>query len=122
MTIQTKRQTKSGKSMATEKKMIYPLSITQRQFWLIHQLVPDSPAYNIPYGFRIQGNLDIAALEISLNKIVQRHEIFRTTFDTVNGEPMQVVAKEATADFTNEDLRNLPKSKIEKKVIEKAEV
>ena len=118
MTIQNKSQINNEKAMANGNRLTFPVSVTQRQFWLIHQLVPDSPAYNIPSVFRIQGDLDIAVLEKSLNKIIQRHEIFRTTFDTVNGEPLQVVAKEMLVDFTIKDLRNLPRSKMKKEVDE----
>ena len=110
MTIQAKTRLNYEKAIAGGKRLTYPVSITQRQFWLIHQLVDDSPAYNIQSVFQIQGDLDIAVLENSINKIIQRHEIFRTNFESIGGEPMQVVAEEMPADFTTKNLQNIPKS------------
>ena len=118
MSTQTKRKNYIESTQEKVCNSTYPLSITQRQFWLIHQLSSDIAAYNIPLGFRIHGNLDIFRLEKSLNQIIKRHEIFRTTFDTVNGEPVQRVAKDSYADFTVKDLRTSLKINIEKQAEE----
>ncbi len=118
MSTQTKIQNNMESTPENVDSLTYPVSITQRQFWLIHQLAPDSVAYHIPLGFRIQGNLDILRLEESLNQIIKRHEIFRTTIDTVNGEPVQVVAKKRYVDFTVKDLRPYMESKTEKRAEE----
>src|SRR5256885_8939935 len=32
-----------------------PLSFTQRQMWVIDQMTPGNPAYNLPYGYRLRG-------------------------------------------------------------------
>src|SRR4051794_40802198 len=57
-----------------------PLSFAQQRLWVLDQLVPDSPAYNISLIIRLSGRLDAAVLERSLNEIVRRHETLRTTF------------------------------------------
>ena len=71
----------------------YPLSFAQQRLWFLQELEPDSAAYNIPRAFRIRGALDVKALEQTLSEIVRRHEILRTTFRVVNGQPVQVVSE-----------------------------
>src|SRR5207302_465965 len=53
---------------------------------------PQTAAYNMYSTFRLQGKLHLRALELSLNEIVQRHEVLRTTFVALNGRPAQVIA------------------------------
>ncbi|HET8842181.1 MAG TPA: amino acid adenylation domain-containing protein, partial [Ktedonobacteraceae bacterium] len=67
------------------------LSFAQQRLWFLHQLDPDSSAYNIPAAARLQGTLNVNALEKSLKEIVRRHEILRTTFQEQGGEPLQVI-------------------------------
>ena len=68
------------------------LSFAQQRLWFLDQLRPDSPVYNVPVVFQLRGLLDVAALEHSLNEIVRRHKALRTTFATVDGRLIQVVA------------------------------
>ncbi len=69
-----------------------PLSFAQQRLWFLDQLQPGGVAYNIPAAVRMVGPLQIAALQHSLQTIVARHQALRTTFETVNDEPMQVIA------------------------------
>jgi amino acid adenylation domain-containing protein len=71
-----------------------PLSFTQRQMWVIDQMTPGNPAYNLPYGFRVRGPLALAPLEDSFNEVIRRHEALRTTFAVKEGEPLQVIHPE----------------------------
>src|SRR5882762_5563066 len=71
-----------------------PLSFMQRQMWVIDQMTPGNPAYNLPYAFRLRGSLDVAVLEKSFNEIIRRHEALRTTFGADNGEPVQWIHSE----------------------------
>ena len=64
--------------------------------WFIDQLSPESAAYNMPHAFRLNGAVNLSALEHSLNEIVRRHESLRTTFASIDGTPVQVVAPELT--------------------------
>jgi amino acid adenylation domain-containing protein len=85
------------------------LSFSQERAWFIHQLDPDNPAYNIPGGIRLIGGLNLEALERSLLEIVRRHAILRTTFATVDGQPIQFVAPPAQAfHLPIVDLRHVP--------------
>ncbi|HJT30041.1 MAG TPA: amino acid adenylation domain-containing protein, partial [Pyrinomonadaceae bacterium] len=69
-----------------------PLSDQQRRLWFLSQLEPDNPFYNMAGTLRLRGPLDVHALEWSFGELVQRHEVLRTTFPEVDGDPVQVVA------------------------------
>src|SRR5262249_14193536 len=69
-----------------------PLSFAQQRLWFLDHLSPDDPTYNIPGALRIRGHLNVLALESSLSLIISRHEVLRTTFDSVAGQPVQVVS------------------------------
>ncbi|HVH13119.1 MAG TPA: condensation domain-containing protein, partial [Longimicrobium sp.] len=81
-----------------------PLSFAQQRLWFIDQLEPGSAAYNIPYALRLRGRLDVAALERSIATLVARHEVLRTRFPSVDGEPVQVIDPAAPIDVTRIDL------------------
>ena len=76
----------------TEDVFAFPVSFQQRRLWFLAQLEPEAAAYNMPGAVRLEGKLNPAMLEKSLNEIIRRHEILRTTFEDHNGEPMQVIA------------------------------
>src|SRR6476469_10234839 len=69
-----------------------PLSLAQRRLWFLDQLAPGNPAYNLSAAIALQGRLTITVLEQSLQAVVQRHEALRTTFQVIEGEPVQVIA------------------------------
>ena len=85
-----------------------PLSFIQQRFWFLHQLMPESPAYNIPTAVRLKGALDVPALERSFNEVVRHHEILRTTFATVGGRPEQLIADELKLELPLVDLSGRP--------------
>ncbi|UCE20069.1 MAG: amino acid adenylation domain-containing protein [Gemmatimonadota bacterium] len=72
---------------------VFPTSFAQQRLWFLNQLDPENPVYNIPRAFRVTGPLDVEALEHGLNEIIRRHEILRTTFSHVDGEPVQIIAE-----------------------------
>src|SRR5690242_18418956 len=72
-----------------------PLSFAQERLWFLAQLEPDDPSYNVPVALRLNGDLNVTALEKSLNAIVTRHETLRTKFTAVDGEPFQVVSNDS---------------------------
>ncbi|MBN3897494.1 MAG: amino acid adenylation domain-containing protein [Nostoc sp. NOS(2021)] len=76
-----------------------PLSFSQQRLWFIDQLYHNSPFYNISSAFHLTGVLNITALQQSLNEILRRHEVWRTTFRLVNGEPVQQIAPQLTWDL-----------------------
>ncbi|HEY0607528.1 MAG TPA: amino acid adenylation domain-containing protein [Herpetosiphonaceae bacterium] len=69
-----------------------PLSFAQKRLWFLDQLHPNSTAYTVPMVARLTGMLDVAALRQSLDEIVRRHAVLRTTFALVDGQPAQIIA------------------------------
>jgi fengycin family lipopeptide synthetase B len=72
----------------------FPASFTQERLWLLDQMDPGNPAYNIAGGVRIRGALNIPALHRSLNEVVRRHEALRTTFRSIGGQVVQIIGLE----------------------------
>jgi amino acid adenylation domain-containing protein/non-ribosomal peptide synthase protein (TIGR01720 family) len=68
-----------------------PLSFAQERLWFLAQLDPDSASYVVPGAVRLEGRLDVSALESALREIIRRHEVLRTTFATIDGRPVAVV-------------------------------
>ncbi len=60
--------------------LLFPASFAQHRLWFLDQLEPGSSAYIMPTAYRLHGPLQLVALERSLNEIVRRHEVLRTTF------------------------------------------
>ena len=84
-----------------------PLSFAQERLWFLAQLEPDNASYNVPVALRLNGDLNVVALEHSINAIVTRHETLRTKFAAVDGEPFQLVSTDRiTVDVV--DLTLLP--------------
>ena len=90
-----------------------PLSFAQQRLWFLNQLEPDSPFYNISAALRLNGLLNVAALEQSFNEIIQRHEILRATFNVVDGEAIQVINPQEKLTIKLIDLTALPAQKQE---------
>jgi surfactin family lipopeptide synthetase A len=85
-----------------------PLTPAQRQLWLHARMEADSPLYNEPLAVRYAGILDPAALERSFTEIVRRHEAWRTTFQEVEGQAVQVIQEPFQVTLPVQDLRELP--------------
>ena len=100
----------------TERSERIRVSFAQQRLWFLHQLEPDSHAYNITFSYRLQGPLDVSVFERSLNEIVKRHEALRTTFVSVNGEPTQVIAASADTTLSVIDIQELSEREKRKKV------
>jgi amino acid adenylation domain-containing protein len=83
-------------------------SFAQSRLWYMDQLEPGLPLYHMQSTYRIRGPLDVTALERSVNEIIRRHEVLRTTFIAPEGQPLQVVAAELTLPVTLVDLSTVP--------------
>ena len=86
-----------------------PLSWAQQRLWFLAQLDPAAgAAYHMPAGLRLQGRLNRTALRATLDRLVARHEALRTTFHSIDTEPVQVIAPaESGFALTEQDLRHL---------------
>jgi amino acid adenylation domain-containing protein len=85
-----------------------PLSFAQQRLWFLDQLEPGNVAYNMPLAVRLRGRLSVEALERCLTEITRRHEILRTTFATVEAQPVHVVAPPCAVSLPFVDLTTLP--------------
>ncbi|MBD0692610.1 non-ribosomal peptide synthetase [Streptomyces sp. CBMA123] len=84
-----------------------PLSYAQQRLWFLAQLNPGDTAYNMPYALRLTGPVDLDLATAAFQALVRRHETLRTTFGSVDGEPVQLVAEARAVDWRPEtvDLR-----------------
>jgi amino acid adenylation domain-containing protein len=66
-----------------------PLSFAQQRLWFLAQMNGASQAYHVPLGFWLIGELDSVALHHALDRLIARHQALRTSFEQVNGRPVQ---------------------------------
>ncbi len=85
----------------------HPLSFAEERLWFLDQWEPNSALYNIPFGIRLHGVLNLNALQQTLDAIVRRHETLRTRFEVEEGRPWQVVGPPASLVVPLEDLSGL---------------
>ena len=95
-------------SQQTIEVYAFPASYGQQQLWFLHQLDPNSAVYNIPFAFRLKGNLNIPVLERSINEIIRRHETFRTKFALDNSILRQLVSSELFLPLIITDISEYP--------------
>lgn len=69
----------------------HELSYGQRAMWFVHRLAPDSAAYTVAYAGRIDGGLNVPALERAAQALVDRHPMLRTTYTERDGQPVALV-------------------------------
>jgi len=84
-----------------------PLSFAQQRLFFLDRLKPGSTVYNVPAVVHVAGALNVTALAQALNDIIQRHEALRTSFPTVDGEPVQWINPSFTAELPVVDLSAL---------------
>ena len=75
-----------------EDAYVLPASVAQKRFWLLSKVAMDSTAFHMPACVKLSGSLSYRTLEDSFQKLVDRHEILRTTFEEIDGELSQIVA------------------------------
>jgi amino acid adenylation domain-containing protein len=91
----------------SEDVFVFPASFAQERLWFLDQFDPGSTAYIIPGAYYFSGPVNTVALEQSINEIVRRHEVLRTTFTVMNGQVVQVVAPTLTVTLQRVDLRKM---------------
>jgi len=84
----------------------FPVSFAQQRLWFLQQLEPKSATYNMTTTFRLHGKLDVTALQQSVDNIIQRHEVLRTTFAMRNSEARQIVHPASLTSLLITDLRD----------------
>jgi NRPS condensation-like uncharacterized protein len=76
------------------------LSAAQQRLWVLERLHPANPAHNVSYGLRLTGPLDLERFGWALRNVVQRYEILRTEFHSIEGVPQPVIVA-STSPFLN---------------------
>jgi len=101
---------------------VYPLSKAQERMWFLNMLAGGEAVYNNPAALRVKGPspINISTLTTSLEMLITRHEILRTTFRTENGVPVQVIHPQGKACIQYTDLRRMAPADREKKAMEEA--
>ena len=90
----------------------YSTSSAQKRMYMLQQLEPESTSYNLPGAIEITGNLDIKRLNQVLDKLIQRHESFRTTFEIVEDELVQKIGENISFQleiYQGEDVKQIIK-------------
>ncbi len=98
-----------------------PLSFAQQRLWVLDRLEPGKAFYNVPQVFRIRGALDVSALERALNTIRERHAVLSSTFQEIDGTPVQVAAQSGASGLSVVDLGALEAQTREKEALRIAE-
>ncbi len=78
---------------------VAPLSFAQQRLWFLAQLGSAGEAYHVPFGICLKGTLERLALRRALDRILVRHEVLRTTFALVEGEPVQRIGSAEQCHF-----------------------
>lgn len=84
------------------------LSVAQARFWLLNQLDPSDPVHNRPLALLLRGQLNLDALQQTLNTILGRHEVLRTVFPQSDGEPCPAILPSVELPLSLVDLGAVP--------------
>jgi acyl-CoA synthetase (AMP-forming)/AMP-acid ligase II len=92
------------------KNGVVPTSSAQERLWRLQHALPDIPFFNVLHALRLTSPCDVAVLERSINEIVRRHEILRTTLAVIGDRHVQVIAPQLIVPLAFDDLRVPPRS------------
>ncbi|WNV78293.1 amino acid adenylation domain-containing protein [Bacillus atrophaeus] len=102
-TIQNSEHESYAHIPTVEKREYYPVSSAQKRMYILSQIEGNEITYNMPHSVQIEGELNQETLELAFKQLIQRHESLRTSFEMVNGEPMQCIQE--NVDFTIEPIQ-----------------
>ncbi|MBV8893552.1 MAG: amino acid adenylation domain-containing protein, partial [Acidobacteria bacterium] len=95
----------------------FPASFAQQRLWFLDQLESGTAAYNLARAFRITGPLDVPALTRAFRVVVARHESLRTIFESVDGQPTQIVLTDVAVESPVVDLTGIPEQQREQEAL-----
>jgi amino acid adenylation domain-containing protein len=84
-----------------------PLYFAQLRSWFFEEFVPNTGVYNITRAIKMEGNLDVIALEKTVNEIIKRHEVLRSSCENVDGKPKLNIAPQLKISLPITDLSHL---------------
>ena len=119
--VQMQTRSEQKPIVAAARDAALPLSYAQQRLWFFGQMEGGSEAYHIPLVVRLSGTLDVASLRRALDRIVDRHESMRTTFEREDGRTVQRIAAPGGGfDLRIEDLRSADEAQVQQRVDEEA--
>lgn len=101
-----------------EKRPYYPMSSTQKRMFVIHQMEPESLMYHMPFGIRIDKSISKDRIHTALSELIKRHEILRTRFLLVDGQPVQEILEHVEPDFTYREEEHVNQNELMKQFIQ----
>jgi Condensation domain len=94
-----------------------PLSVAQEGLWYLSLLAPNQISYNETITIRKDGPFDVAAFRRAFNEVVRRHEAWHTTFDNIDGQPVQIVGAAPHYELPLLDLAHLTFEQAERRAV-----
>ncbi|WP_044358231.1 condensation domain-containing protein, partial [Paenibacillus sp. E194] len=82
-----------------EARNYYPVSSAQKRMYILQQFEGAELSYSMPAALLFHGRVDFARLEQACRELIARHEVLRTGFDVVDGEPVQRISAEVAFDL-----------------------
>jgi hypothetical protein len=89
---------------SSAKEFVFPPSFAQQRLWLLDQLLPNGAIYNVPRVYRLHGPLNVEALRLAFDDLVERHESLRTRFGLEDSGPVQIISAQMRTALQVEDL------------------
>ena len=93
-----------------------PPTVSQKHLWFLENLKLGGTVYNLSIALRLQGVLQVPVFEQSINEIVKRHNVLRTTFVTINRQPIQKIAPYTGVKLPVQNLSSLSEQEKETEV------
>lgn len=85
----------------------FPVSFPQERMWFLNSLSPENPVYNFQMAIRLSGEVNLEALNYSIQEVIHRHETLRTTYRLINNQPSQIIAEELKLPLSVIDLTKI---------------
>ena len=94
---------KSALEPQTSHQTLHPLGAQQQLIWQLHEQTSQNWIYHVRFSARIHSELDVRALQRACQTLVERHEILRTTYAVIDGQPWQQIHEDVEVDFEEKD-------------------
>ena len=94
-------QNKYSPIQSAENKEYYAMSSAQKRLYVLSNMEGADISYNMPGCLEVKGHIDAERFQNVFNRLIQRHEALRTSFEVVKGEPVQKVHNDATLNVEN---------------------
>ena len=91
----------------TNDRSSYPLSFSQRRLWILNQLEPANPAYNMFGALHLSSSVNAQELELCFKEIIKRHDVLRAAFRIENNNPVMVIDSTDNFQLKRIDLSHL---------------